>query len=465
MITIAQSEPARRISVGQWTTLVGLAIVALPTPWGWIGLAVAGAGALVCPRNLIANTHWLLCRPVVWLWVLWWLVIGASISWSPDLSLSHWESLLMLLLIPAVASLRAHRNAVVIALALGISINGCVQVLQWADWMPNERFRSGWIAGGLFDYPPFAAIWMSVVLLLLLPLVSNSPTCRRALALSGLVGMCMVGTLLTTSKVSLLVGGICLLLSGSVLLVRRATPWGRAAVSAAIASTIAIAIWNSFYAKGRVARNFQSLTHEVESATDVQKEPANVAATTQPVVEPSPRATNKPTSTPAPTATRNIPSRKYQVRMQTSLGLRVLWWNATGHILMDAPVFGHGAGSTRNQLARAERTLPPDLAAGIDNFIIEDPHSSLLATAIEQGLLGATVLLSCIGTALWMCIRATIRDVRHLGLAAAWCVLCAGALVHTLQFTPWMAALGMMMIVLTAWISDPKQANIGKPQS
>jgi O-antigen ligase len=151
--------------------------------------------------------------------------------------------------------------------------------------------------------------------------------------------------------------------------------------------------------------------------------------------------------------------------MQTSIGLRVLWWNATGHILMDAPVFGHGAGSTRNQLARAERTLPPDLAAGIDNFIIEDPHSSLLATAIEQGLLGATVLLSCIGTALWMCIRATIRDVRHLGLAAAWCVLCAGALVHTLQFTPWMAALGMMMIVLTAWISDPKQANIGKPQS
>ena len=146
--------------------------------------------------------------------------------------------------------------------------------------------------------------------------------------------------------------------------------------------------------------------------------------------------------------------------MQTSFGLRTLWWNATGHIVMEAPLLGHGAGSTRDQLARAERHLPPDLGAGIDNFIIEDPHSSLLATAIEQGLLGVGLLLTCICTALWMSLRATLRDVRHIGLTAAWFMLCAGALVHTLQFSPWMTALGTVMIVLSGSVPPKTPASL-----
>ena len=128
--------------------LIGLAIVALPTPWGWIGLAVASAGALLSPRIMWQNTAAVLRRPVVWLWVAWWLLIAASIAWSPDTQLSHWQSLLMLLLIPTVASLQTHRNAVVLAIAIGISINVCVQVLQWGDVLQSERYPWPWNSPG-----------------------------------------------------------------------------------------------------------------------------------------------------------------------------------------------------------------------------------------------------------------------------------------------------------------------------
>ena len=136
-------DPPVPLNQGRWVTLIGLAIVALPTPWGWIGLAVASAGALLSPRIMWQNTAAVFRRPVVWLWVAWWLLIAASIAWSPDTQLSHWQSLLMLLLIPTVASLQTHRNAVVLAIAIGISINVCVQVLQWGDVLQSERYRWG----------------------------------------------------------------------------------------------------------------------------------------------------------------------------------------------------------------------------------------------------------------------------------------------------------------------------------
>ena len=443
--------------------LIGLAIVALPTPWGWIGLAVASAGALLCPRIMWQNTTAVFRRPVVWLWVAWWLLIAASIAWSPDLSLSHWQSLLMLLLIPAVASLRAHRNAVVLAIAIGISINVCVQVLQWGHVLQSERYPWPWIAPGLFDYPPFAGIWTATVLLLLLPLLSKASTLIRALPRLMLCGSCLIGALLASSKVSLLAGSVGVVLVGLVLVLRRPTPWGRAAVCSVIAATITIALWQGFKKDSVGHRVFRSLSHDIETATTAPQQPAT-KVTEQKTLDTTSQQAEGLSATPRPApelqATQRIPSRKQQTRMQTSFGLRTLWWNATGDIVMEAPLLGHGAGSTRDQLARAERHLPPDLGAGIDNFIIEDPHSSLLATAIEQGLLGVGLLLTCICTALWMTLRATLRDVRYIGLTGAWCMLCAGALVHTLQFSPWMTALGTVMIVLSAWLPPKTPASL-----
>jgi len=462
-----QTDRAAPLNRGQWITLIGLAIVALPTPWGWIGLGLACAGSLLHPKTLWISTGALLGRPVIRLWLAWWLTIAASMVWSPDLRLAHPEPLLMLLLIPAVASFRTHRNAVVLAIAMGISINVCVQLMHWTGWMKGDRYPSGWVSGGLFDYPPFAAIWTAVVLLLLLPMLSDGRSWPRALGFSVLAGLCMIGAHIASSKIALLTGGVCVLLVGPVLMLRRSTLPGRVAVGSVVAATIAIVIWHCLRSNTLIHHRFSALSRQIAAATTAHEEPVTDHAGKTPVDVTSPTGEGQPsmptsavatqTPAPAPPTTRRNPSRKQQTRMQSSLGLRVLWWNATSHIVIEAPVFGHGAGSTRDQLARAERTLPPDLAAGIDNFIIEDPHSSLLATAIEQGLLGVGLLLACICTAFWVSLRATFRDVRHIGLAGAWFALAAGALVHTLQFSPWMTALGATMIVLTAWTTQPVQ--------
>ncbi|MCH2135021.1 MAG: hypothetical protein MK101_00400 [Phycisphaerales bacterium] len=74
--------------------------------------------------------------------------------------------------------------------------------------------------------------------------------------------------------------------------------------------------------------------------------------------------------------------------------------------VQQAPIFGHGAGSTRDELASAEQSLPPMLAAGVDGFITIDPHSSILATLFEQGIVGLALMLSAVGWAIWSVLGA-----------------------------------------------------------
>jgi hypothetical protein len=72
----------------------------------------------------------------------------------------------------------------------------------------------------------------------------------------------------------------------------------------------------------------------------------------------------------------------------SSAGARVGFWKLSVQIVRDAPLLGHGTGSTRAMLAQsaaADPTAPTDAT---------NPHNQVLATAIPLGLFGVALLLA-----------------------------------------------------------------------
>jgi O-antigen ligase len=122
---------------------------------------------------------------------------------------------------------------------------------------------------------------------------------------------------------------------------------------------------------------------------------------------------------------------------ETSAGLRVGFWKMSLNIVRDAPLLGHGTGSTQAMLAqRAAADLTAPIGA-------TNPHNQVLATAIPLGLFGVVLLL-----AMWI---AHFRMFLHPG-HAAWIGVsvvaqnCIGSLFnsHLFDFTQgWLYAFGV----------------------
>jgi O-antigen ligase len=76
---------------------------------------------------------------------------------------------------------------------------------------------------------------------------------------------------------------------------------------------------------------------------------------------------------------RNIP---------TSIGLRLEFWQKSLRFFAEAPIFGHGTGSTRG-LFEQVATGPSNLA---DGQVVGNPHNQTLNVAIQWGTIGIGVL-------------------------------------------------------------------------
>jgi O-antigen ligase len=72
----------------------------------------------------------------------------------------------------------------------------------------------------------------------------------------------------------------------------------------------------------------------------------------------------------------------------TSIGLRLEFWEKSLRFFADAPVIGHGTGSTRS-LFEAAATGPAVLAQG---HVIGNPHNQTLNVAIQWGTVGVVIL-------------------------------------------------------------------------
>jgi len=90
----------------------------------------------------------------------------------------------------------------------------------------------------------------------------------------------------------------------------------------------------------------------------------------------------------------------------TSIGLRLEYWTKSLRFFADAPVIGHGTGSTRGLFEHAA-TGPAMLAQG---QVIGNPHNQTLNVAVQWGTAGVVVLY-----AMWL---SHLRLFRGEGLAA-----------------------------------------------
>jgi O-antigen ligase len=72
----------------------------------------------------------------------------------------------------------------------------------------------------------------------------------------------------------------------------------------------------------------------------------------------------------------------------TSAGARIGFWKLSVKIVGDAPLLGHGTGSTQAMLAQSAGA-DPTAPIGATN-----PHNQVLATAIPLGLFGVALLLA-----------------------------------------------------------------------
>jgi O-antigen ligase len=84
---------------------------------------------------------------------------------------------------------------------------------------------------------------------------------------------------------------------------------------------------------------------------------------------------------------------------QTSAGLRVGFWKMSAKVIGEAPLLGHGTGSTAAVFARTA-AADPTAPTGVTN-----PHNQILATAIPLGLVGAALLLAMWAAHLRMFLR------------------------------------------------------------
>ena len=97
--------------------------------------------------------------------------------------------------------------------------------------------------------------------------------------------------------------------------------------------------------------------------------------------------------------------RKYEPSgTSSSAGERLEFWRKSMIIIAEAPVFGHGTGSIREQFRHAAQGQ-----TGMAALASANPHNQILAVAIQLGLLGALFLL-----AMWI---AHVRFVWGIGLA------------------------------------------------
>jgi O-antigen ligase len=123
----------------------------------------------------------------------------------------------------------------------------------------------------------------------------------------------------------------------------------------------------------------------------------------------------------------------------TSVGLRIEFWTKSLRFFSEAPVFGHGTGSTRGLFEQA-KTGPEGQAQA---EVVSNPHNQTLAFAIQWGALGVVILY-----AMWFAHLTLFRGeglMAWIGLlVVAQNMLSSLFNSHLIDFVPgWMYVLGV----------------------
>jgi hypothetical protein len=72
---------------------------------------------------------------------------------------------------------------------------------------------------------------------------------------------------------------------------------------------------------------------------------------------------------------------------ETGIGSRLIYWGKSLHFIGEAPVIGHGTGSTRELFERAAVG-----EKGAHAMVVSDPHNQTLNVGVQWGLAGVALL-------------------------------------------------------------------------
>jgi O-antigen ligase len=318
---------------------------AFTLPWSTSGQAIAGGFFVVLALLTIRREAWLatLARPAAMLPILLFLVLLAGMAWSPDPlgagGITHYAKLL---LIPVVmASAMTPRQAIQIGYGF---LAGCLIVLalSWASilwpsgpwgWFksPGVPVKDNAVQSGCFALCAFGLAIGAVR-------AWSTGDKQRAAAMTGLALLFFADIfLIFVSKTGMLEAAVLL----GLFLVWLGG-WRRAMLTAIpVVLIIVLALSISAPAQHRLA----------EFAADMRAE--NIAQES------------------LSTASRHD-----------------FWMKAIGFV-EQAPLFGHGTGSTKSlfQALQASRPSPYGEA-------VPDPHNQFLAIAIQVGLVGGALLIA-----------------------------------------------------------------------
>ena len=394
-------------------SLIGLTLLPLAGTAAQIGMGLILLGLARIPTTF-QSIKTLSRSPIVMLILAWWIIAYMSLAWSIDSKTSLLASPISILIIPALMPFLSKSKSYIYALAIGGGIHAVIQILIWFGTVKDVAYRPFNMNGGLHWYSPYTGLWAATILLLVLGLVANTGSWKNRTPLIIIALALTVSIVISGSRVlflfiplSLLVVLIRLITLPNVAVSRRVL--AAIFISITVVSAGAVLIPDTF-----VNKRVKSLLLDQAKMTKDQNN-----------------------------------------NYETSLGLRYLWWKGGYKIWKRSPWIGHGGGSIMEQFALQETMMPSEFGANVTDFITPDPHSSFLATFIEQGILGASCMISFVLVSLISAWRKAVSDPATVGLVAAWSILVAIGLFHTIHLSAYAIPLVSVLTVLSIHSAPP----------
>ena len=93
----------------------------------------------------------------------------------------------------------------------------------------------------------------------------------------------------------------------------------------------------------------------------------------------------------------------------------------------------------------------------VEGFITPEPHSTMLATAIEPGLIGIALMFAFASLGLLRSIQCVRNSPSLIGLSAAWFTVIVFSLAHTIQFSTYASTLIIILTTLTLGLTQKTQ--------
>lgn len=384
-----------------------------------VATSAAGIGQLILIVYAILRLHatWrcyatLLRSRLWWIFLAWFLYAGLTLAWTSDIdqgmdSIRKGRFIFFAL---ALWPILDRPRLLLFGIGMGILVQLIAQVLQfggWVDWGDHEVPRR--LNGGFSKHPGNTGVWAIASTCFMLGLALIPRTLRWHWWL--LAGASMICVLLSGSRSAYLGLPLAILFVMSVALIK-GTQTPRQKKSMVVGILLVIFGFAGFFLIAPTGAD-----KNIVPAQRLMKTWENAWASID------------------------------QDSHKSSTGMRLFWWQMGYESWKKAPLFGHGTGSTgtefkNSQLFKQKQAEGVNVPPNTDN-----PHSSLVFLAVEQGLIGVAILILLMG-GLFVSSLACIRNRPELlGLSGGVIGLGIYGIFNTIELSGFTVALMATLVI------------------